>query len=711
MTQWMFGLPALAVGLLLAGGALAAERDPFAWLEPQRDPAAVAWAATQTGAAMATLRSSPAFPAVAQELKDALRADAPLPSVFLLGERFVRFVRTEAAPEGLLQVAPREAGRAPQAWRTVLDVADLNRREGSAYAINGLSLYGFPSRCLPPAYDRCLLPLSPKGSSSLELREFDLATGQFVPGGFRQPANRSSIAWLDADTVAIAHSLDGSRAQPSNFPGVLRLWKRGTPLAAAKPIFELGPTDSLMGFDAFGEGRDRRLVIRAARDYLTIDYKIVDADGVVSDLPIPRKTKYVGDAALLYPHVVVQLAEAATLGGVAYPAEAIVAYDVRSQTPADRRFSAVYVPPKDGFVTEAPVATRSQIAFVRSRNLRDTLIVARPGPGGWSVREVRESPAGVTLSLLPLGEARDDLLIREEGFLAPARISWLGPTGAPVTVAAGKPIIDASAYAVDIRSARSKDGTMVDYYLVCPRVAKPGPVPTLVGGYGAFGANYSPRYFGNEMGRTMVSWLERGGAFAATAIRGGGERGAAWQLGGSGLNKQNSFDDFAGVGEDLIRSGFTTTDRMGAVGRSSGGMLTAVTVTQHPELFGAVYIGVPVTDLAEMSANASGIIRGQKSEFGDWDDPEVFKAIMRYSPYQNIRAGVRYPPVLLVTSTEDNQVGPAHARKFAAKLESVGAKPLLIEDPEGGHGFPDALKQPDSAAAQMVFFIDTLMRR
>ncbi len=208
----------------------------------------------------------------------------------------------------------------------------------------------------------------------------------------------------------------------------------------------------------------------------------------------------------------------------------------------------------------------------------------------------------------------------------------------------------------------------------------------------------------------MVSRLSRGGAYAATAIRGGGERGEAWHLSGVGVHKQNSFDDFIGVAEDLVRSGFTTPTHLGAFGRSAGGLLTAAMVAQRPDLFGAIFVGVPVTDVGALSTPGSGIIKGQKSEFGDWDDPKVLPVILAYSPYQNTRAGVAYPPILIMTSTEDNQVGPGQARKFAAKLEDAGAKPLLIEEPSGGHGVPDQFKQPGLVAAEVVFFIDALMQ-
>jgi prolyl oligopeptidase len=279
-----------------------------------------------------------------------------------------------------------------------------------------------------------------------------------------------------------------------------------------------------------------------------------------------------------------------------------------------------------------------------------------------------------------------------------------------VVLEAGKAIVDVSAFVVDIRSARSKDGTMVDYYLVRPKNPRPGPVPTVMSGYGSFGVNFDPDYFSSGLGRGMISWLARGGAYVATAIRGGGERGEAWHLAGVGLNKQNAFDDFAAVAEDLVRSKFTTPAKLGAFGRSGGGLLTAAMATEHPDLFRAIYVGVPVTDVGALASSGSGIIKGQKTEFGDWDDPKILPIILAYSPYQNIRAGVNYPCILIMTSTEDNQVGPGQARKFAAKLEEMGARPLLIEEAQGGHGVPDPIKQPQIFAAQVVFFIEALMK-
>jgi prolyl oligopeptidase len=690
--------------------APALSSDKFLWLEAQHAPAAVAWAMARRKAAMSQLTASPEFPAVLGELRMRLQESAPFPTIYLLGDHFVRLIRDEEHPAGLLQTAANVAGHAPTLWRTVLDIGDLNRREGGALSLNGLGMFDFPSRCLPPAFNRCLLAFSPGGSSSLELREFDLKKADFVPGGFRTEANRSETAWLNPDTLLIAHSLYGSPALPSNFPAVVRIWKRGEALADAKPIFQANPTTSLVEVEAMGEGVARRGVLKVILDYSTIDYQLIDQTGALSKIDLPQKVKYVGAAALSYPYLAVQLAAPAMLEGKTYPAEAIVAYDIRPKTTARYKYTPVFVPGKNAYVTEGLEATGDGVAFIEDRALKKTLLVAHPGTAGWTVRPHLSAPIGVSVSIIKPDGVGTDLLVKQEGFLAPASVSLVSPVGAPVQIAAGTPIIDSSAFRVDVRSARSKDGTMVDYYLVRPRNPKPGPVPTLMSGYGSFGVNFDPDYFSSGLGRGLASWLSRGGAYAATAIRGGGERGEAWHLAGVGLNKQTSFDDFIAVAEDLVRSGFTTPAKLGAFGRSGGGLLTAAMVAERPNLFGALYVGVPVTDVGALSTSGSGIIKGQKSEFGDWDDPKALRTILAYSPYQNLRSGVRYPPILIMTSTEDNQVGPGQARKFAARLEDVGAKPLLIEEPLGGHGVPDQIRQPELVAAETVFFIDALMK-
>jgi len=252
---------------------------------------------------------------------------------------------------------------------------------------------------------------------------------------------------------------------------------------------------------------------------------------------------------------------------------------------------------------------------------------------------------------------------------------------------------------------------MVDYYLVRPRRQKPGPVPVILCGYGGYGINSEPSYFSHELGVGLVPWLKRGGAYALAAIRGGGERGSAWANSAKGVHRQRTFDDFAAVANDMVSSGFSAPGKIGSLGRSFGGLLSANMVTQQPGLFGAALVGVPVTDLFRGVDDGSVIAAGQDTETGNPRDPKQVPIMLGYSPYQNIKAGTRYPHVLTVVSTEDGQVGPGYGRRFAAKLQSVGADSLLLEGPTGGHGFPNQFANPREYAAQVTFFIESLMGR
>lgn len=684
--------------------------DAYAGLEAQFDPAALDWAKQRTEKALASLRAKPQFASVLQELTDAQAISSPMPRYAFLGEKIARVTRNAQHPLGVIEIASRgKSGFAQGPWRMALDLAALNERESKNYELLFLDL---ASQCLPPAYERCLLPLSPGGSSSMEHREFDLSSGKFVPGGFHVPQNRSFAAWLNADTLLVAHSLQGSAALASGYPQILRMWKRGTPLAQAKEIFRAASTDSLFLIRGVGEGAARRVIVSLGKDYKTTVVKVVDQSGAVSETGLPTQLKLFGMPKKVGSSIVVQLAEAATLRGKTVAAETILAYDLEQSRGTDR-ISVVYVPGADATVSDyfgGVAGAKHRLAIVASRNLQKTLVTASRGAQGWAVSEVLSSAPGVTMGIAAADQRSDAILLREEGFLQPARLLLVEPGAKPVEIQSDRSMIDAADYVSEIRSARSQDGTLIDYYLVRPKHPKPGPVPTIIHGYGGFGLSMEPDYFASGLGRTLISWLTRGGAYVVASIRGGGERGGAWHRAATGRNKQRSFDDFAAVAEDLVRTGFTAPKKIGAYGRSNGGLLAAVMATQRPDLFGAALVGVPIVDIFRMGEGDSGIGGGMKAEYGDWDDPAQIPQILSWSPYQNIRRGVGYPRILTVTSTQDNQVGPGHARKFTAALEAVGADPLLIEGPTGGHNYPDQFAHRDVFAMQMVFFMDALMR-
>ena len=159
--------------------------------------------------------------------------------------------------------------------------------------------------------------------------------------------------------------------------------------------------------------------------------------------------------------------------------------------------------------------------------------------------------------------------------------------------------------------------------------------------------------------------------------------------------------------KSLVKSSFTSPAHLGVFGTSNGGLLAATMGTQRPDLFGAVVSDVPLTDMLRFPKMGMGA--AWMDEYGNPDNPADARSLSGYSPLQNVRKGVHYPPFLLTISTADNRVGPGHARKLAARLLEVGSSVYFIEDEEGGHGVSDPLTRPEVMAARMTFLIDNLM--
>ncbi|MCL7715534.1 prolyl oligopeptidase family serine peptidase [Stenotrophomonas mori] len=699
-------LPALALGAGLAGPATAA--DDLQWLEPPHETKALEWARQATDRTRAGLGALPVHAAVSRELADALVQAPAEPDQYLLGERALRVYRDAEHPYGLLQAAPRDAqGRAGQ-WRTVLDVAALREREGVPFE---LQAYDLGSSCLAPAYARCLLRLAPGGGDEVEIREFDLGRGDFVEDGFRVPRSRAFAEWMGPDQVMVGHTLGDAPKSLAGWPTAFGLWTRGQPLADVRPVYQGKTGDAIVQLAGVGTGASAQAVLTRAIDYSTFEVSLVDGDGQVRVLPLPQTLKAFGVLATSRRHVLLQLAADATLEGRAYPAETVIAYAADPAVPEGRRISAVYAPADGEFVDAGfggLAASGEEVFLVVNRHLRQRVLAARPQGDGWTVRPLQEVAAGDTATLRADARDRDELALSVTGFLTPRSQYLVRDGGQPLLLAQDPAVMDASGFVTEIANAISRDGTDVDYFLLRPKTAAEGPQPLLMTGYGAFGISLRPGYFDAVVGGPALKlWLQRGGSVAIPAMRGGGERGAAWHQAALREKRQNSYDDFIAVTEQLIATGFTRPERIGIFGMSNGGLLTATLGTQRPDLFGAVVSDVPLTDLIRMRHMGMGA--AWMNEYGDPDVPQQAAAMLAYSPYQNVRKGTAYPPFLVTISTEDNRVGPGHARKFAHRLADAGATTYFYEDEEGGHGVSDAFRNPELMALRMSFLIDRLI--
>lgn len=705
MTRRAISTAAFAALSALAGPVHA--QDRFQWLEAPTDRTALDWARGKSEDAQAKISAMPDHAAIEAELKSALAAGDPPPDFALFGPVALRFQRSTDHPHGILSVAARNERGVPGTWRQVLDVDALRKVEGTPYE---LRFGGGAIACLAPDYTRCLLSLSPAGGDEVELREFDLTSAAFVDKGFRVAAGRNSAAWMDRDHLLIQHTVGNVPKLSTGWAAATYLWRRDTPLTAAREIYRVDPGDAITTVRAAGAGSERVGIILRAIDYSTIEFRIVRGDGAVERVPLPSKVKLGLDFSAA-PRVVVQLGEAATIAGRHYPAETVLAYETGAALPPDRRLSVIHVPQAGEFIAD-PFAGisigQSKVRVVLTRRGSSRVVTyARQGEA-WKAIASEPEALGTAVALQPSDPAGDDLIIQRAGYLTPTRLDLVHDASAPVTLFAEKPAFDAGRFRVELKVARSKDGTEIDYFLLRPVApAKPGATPTLMTGYGAFGVSIAPGYLDHAVGgRSLVPWLKRGGALVLPLIRGGGERGEAWHQAAIREKRQNSYDDFAAVTEALIRDGFTSPRHIGVFGSSNGGLLAAVMGTQRPDLYGAIVSDVPLTDLVRMPLMGMGA--AWVNEYGDANDAGMRAIIERYSPFQQVKSGVRYPPFMITVATSDNRVGPGHARKLAAKLMEVGSQTYYLEDQEGGHGVSDPLSRPELMADRMTFLIDLL---
>jgi prolyl oligopeptidase len=266
--------------------------------------------------------------------------------------------------------------------------------------------------------------------------------------------------------------------------------------------------------------------------------------------------------------------------------------------------------------------------------------------------------------------------------------------------------VDPSRFEISRVMFPSKDGTQVSMFIVHAKGVKlDGSSPTLLFGYGGFQVPMTP-----EFKASIYPWLERGGVWALANLRGGSEYGEAWHQGGMRERKQNTFDDFIAAAEYLVREGWTSPARLAIQGGSNGGLLVGAAMTQRPDLFRVVLCEVPLLDMIRYHRFGSG--RTWIEEYGSAEDPELFRAILAYSPYHRVEEGTLYPATLLLSADADDRVDPLHARKFAAALQhaSRGGPVLLRIERNAGHGGADLLRAEVEKIADRYAFALLQMR-
>lgn len=557
-------------------------------------------------------------------------------------------------------------------------------------------MFGGASR-LYPDFDRCLLSMSPDGGDASEMREFDIATKSFVADGFRAPVSKSGFSWLDKDTVIVSAAFEEGDKTQSGYPRVIKLWRRGTKLEDAGPIFEGEKQHLAVGGGVEFDGDKRHVLLGKTIDFFTSHSFLRLASGENRRVPLPDDAT---DTAIFKGQLVFGVRSPWTApDGTRCLPDGLYSVDF------DRWVDTGVFGPFETVLEPAPRVSIAGLARTQDRlfinlmdNVRGKVVVCDRTDKGWSLKPVG-LPDNGNVGISHAEHFGSSVSFSFTDFLTPSSIIWSDDDGEMLQTVKSQPArFDASPYISEQFEARSRDGTMIPYFVVRRR-DQTGPAPALLYGYGGFEVPLLPGYAGIR-GRL---WLDKGNAYVQANIRGGGEFGPAWHQAALKGKRQNAFDDFAAVAEDVVRRGITTAVQLGIQGGSNGGLLTGVSLTQRPDLFGAVIIDVPLLDMlryTELPPGASWI-----AEYGDPSKPEEAAWLGAYSPYQHVAADAAYPPVLLMTSTADDRVHPGHARKMAARLQAAcHGRTMFFEETEGGHGGRgDRRPQAAQTAMRYVF--------
>ena len=611
-------------------------------------------------------------------------------------------------------------------WETVLDIDALSAEEDKNWVYKGNTVYG-------PDNELCMVCLSDGGKDASVYREFNSRTRTFVEDGFITSESKGSVSWLDKDhlIVGIDFGTDvngNGTLTDSGYPMVAKLWQRGTPIEDATEIGRGVQSDVRFSAGVYEFADDSREIFFVQftsfydRKYFWLPHSRSEnsTDITVQEkvpLPLPPKAGIVGifkDQVLVSldeewhefkPGDLVSFLWTDFIASV--DSKAVAKKGANGNGGDINDLHLLYSPGERASFYNCGV-TRSRVLISTYKNVSGSAHVFDWDGKAWNSEQL-DFPSFGSVSIGSTNRREDIAFISTDSFLTPATL-WMYDTtpdtdslSTRVSAEAIKSLpewFDSSSMIVEQFEVASDDGTMIPYFVVRQKgIAMDSHNPTLLYGYGGFQVSMNPVYSATR-GKL---WIERGGVYVHTNIRGGGEFGPTWHQAGLKTNRQCIYDDFTAIAQDLIDRQITSPKHLAIEGGSNGGLLVGVMLTQRPDLFSAVICTVPLLDMKRyhlLLAGASWV-----GEYGHPDDPVEGTFLKSISPYHNVHADKQYPEVFFVTSTKDDRVHPGHARKMAARFEDLGHDFIYYENIDGGHSAAANLQETARRVALQYTFL------
>jgi prolyl oligopeptidase len=673
--------------------------DPYIWLEQVDSPRAMQWVHAENDKTLAVLEKDPRYDGFYSNALAIAEASDRIPAPAILGGGIFNFWQDAGHVHGIWRRTTMKSYQtASPEWTTVLDLDDLSRKEHANWFWKGVETD-------EPAERRCMVSLSDGGEDAVTMREFDLKSG-FVADGFKLSRAKQRVAWENENTLLVARAVNPDELTASGYPFVIRRLTPGGDITNAPVVFRGDAGDGGYGVTPMalqdGAGNHAIIIVRPLNTFEAEFYLL--AEGRFENLALPHKSDIL---ALVSGKLILSIAEDWTPADVTFHRGSLLAVDLSAaaKDPSHLKPAVVYAPGPRESLDEVG-ATRNALVVTAFDNVRGRAFIYKlDGENTWRRRRLA-FPDDVSIGIADVGLHGSTAFLNVSGYLQPPSLWRLNAgTLSLKEIKTLPPRFDASRDTVEQFEAVSSDATKIPYFIIHPINMKlDGNNPTILYAYGGFQISLTPGY----MATTGKLWLERGGVFVVANIRGGGEFGPAWHEAGLKTHRQIIYDDFTAVARDLMARKITRPRRLGIEGGSNGGLLMGVELTQHPELWNAVDIQVPLLDMERFEQIAAG--PSWTGEFGSMTNAAERAFLISISPYSNLRRGVSYPEPLVWTTTKDDRVGPQHARKFAARLAEYGIPYYFYEVTEGGHGSGANLKEKArTTALEMIYFTRKLM--
>ncbi len=676
-----------------AAPSVAEQPEKYQWLEDVNGARAMDWVKTENARTAKVLEADPRFATFqAEALKILESPDRLAIPTFREGVVYNNWQDAQHI-HGILRRTSLEDYLKPQPqWQTILDYDALSQTDKESWVQRGMN-------CIYPGDRMCLAALSAGGEDAVTYREFDLKAGQFLPNGFVLPKSKQQVAWLDKDTLIVARDWGAGSMTSSGYAYIVKLWKRGQPLDQAKEIYRGKDTDEdVTPYVLHDDQGHQAAIIQRDVDFFSVEVSLFTSAGV-KKITLPAKCEITG---LLDNQLIVSLNQDWKPEGsdTTFSQGTIVSLDLAAieKDPTHPRPETVFAPTSQEFEQSA-ATTRNHLLVTTLEHVQGRAYLYTRTKSGWA-RSKLPVPDNQTVGIVTTNSSDDKFFLALTGFLTPSSLELGDAATGDLKVVKTLPAqFDASTHVVEQLEATSKDGTKIPYFVVHKKdIAYNGNNPTILYAYGGFQLSETPRYNG-VLGKL---WLEHGGVYVLANIRGGGEYGPAWHDAGLKTHRQRIYDDFAAVGKDLVTRKITTPRHLGIEGGSNGGLQVGVQFTQHPEMWNAVAIEIPLLDMLGFEHIAAGA--SWVGEYGSISVPEERRFLASISPYNQLKPDVTYPEPLIFTTTKDDRVGPVHARKFAARMEEFHKPFLYDEIVEGGHGAGANLKEQARTIAELYLY-------